>query len=90
MYSLLFSKAVSTSKSPTMIGDEKPLGAGTFHFTFLVGPTSTGGVCPAAIPEPAGPRNCGHAGGSPPAAPVAHNPTSATAKTEFMAMSLYS
>src|SRR5436189_5774912 len=53
-----------TSLSPTTTGDESPPGAGTFHITFLSGPTSIGGFCSSAIPEPAGPRNCGHASGS--------------------------
>jgi hypothetical protein len=46
--------------SPTTIGDESPLGTGFFHFTFLSGPTSTGGFWSSATPDPPGPRNCGH------------------------------
>src|SRR5262245_59241245 len=42
-----------------MIGEDKPLGAEDFHFTFLSGPNSTGGFWPSATPEPSGPRNRG-------------------------------
>ena len=55
MYSFPSSNAVSTSRSPATIGDEKPLGAATFHFTFVSGPSSTGGRWPSATPEPPGP-----------------------------------
>ena len=44
-----------------MIGDESPAGTGTFHFTFLSGPMSTGGFSSIAMPDPLGPRNRGHA-----------------------------
>jgi len=53
-----------TSLSPTTIGDESPPGTDIFHFTFLSGPTSTGGFWSSAIPDPLGPRNCGHTSGS--------------------------
>src|SRR5687768_14914252 len=49
--------------SPATIGDETPLGAATFHFTFLSGPSSVGGCCSSATLEPPGPRNCGHGEG---------------------------
>src|SRR5262245_9026560 len=69
--------------SPTTTGDDMPLGTATFHFTFLVGPISTGGFCPSATAEPPGPRNCGHAGS--PASPTAANtPTAANASNRFM------
>jgi hypothetical protein len=45
------------------MGEESPLGAGTFHFTFNSGPNLTGGCWSSATPEPFGPRNLGHARG---------------------------
>jgi hypothetical protein len=81
VYSLSFSKAVTTSLSPATIGDDSPDGAGTFHFTFFSGPTSTGGFCPSATPDPPGPRNCGHPGASP-----APSVTDANARTAANAM----
>src|SRR5262245_26944987 len=61
VYSFPSSKAVITSLSPATMGEESPLGAGTFHFTFFSGPNSTGGFALSAIPDPLGPRNLGHA-----------------------------
>src|SRR3954462_6629035 len=49
-----------TSLSPATIGEDRPPGALTFHFTFLPGPNSTGVFCPPPTPPPPGPRNCGH------------------------------
>jgi hypothetical protein len=51
------------SLSPATIGEENPLGAGTFHFTFFSGPNATGGFWPSATPDPPGPRNWGQASG---------------------------
>ena len=65
-----------TSLSPATIGDDRPPGTRTFHFTFLSGPNCTGGFWPVAIPDPPAPRNCGHASCVSPARPtVARNPT---------------
>src|SRR6476659_9553025 len=75
-----------TSLSPATIGDDTPEGAVTFHFRFLSGPNSTGGFCPSAIPEPAGPRNCGHNCGSPPCARVANNAIVRNAIEVFMSI----
>src|SRR5580692_11446989 len=75
------SNAVRTRLSPTTIGEENPLGTGTFHFTFLSGPNSTGGFCPSATPDPPGPRNCGQASGL--SAPI---PTAATVNSAIDAM----
>src|SRR5262245_12777119 len=61
VYSLPSSIAVITTLSPAMIGDERPLGTGTFHFTFFSGPNSTGGFASSAMPDPFGPRNRGQA-----------------------------
>src|SRR5262245_44554071 len=61
VYSFPSSKAVITSLSPATMGEESPLGAGTFHFTFLSGPNSMGGFALSAIPDPLGPRSLGHA-----------------------------
>src|SRR6476620_5326285 len=59
-----------------MMGDEIPGGADTFHFTFLSGPTSVGGVWPSATPEPFGPRNRDQASDSAPVASAATNTNS--------------
>src|SRR5256712_12698375 len=67
-----------TSLSPATIGEERPLGAGTFHFTFLSGPNSTGGFWPSATPEPSGPRNRGHASELSAASPTAVNASTDT------------
>src|SRR5580704_11682156 len=83
--SLPSSSAVMTSLSPAMIGDDNPLGARTFHLTFLSGPNSTGGFWPMAMPDPPGPRNCGHASGfSPLGPPVANSPVTTNAIRAFM------
>src|SRR6266851_9593133 len=71
VYNFPSSSAVMTSLSRAMIGDDIPVGARTFHFTFLSGPNSTGGFWPAATPDPPGPRNCGHASGVSPPCPTA-------------------
>src|SRR4051794_19737027 len=47
------------------MGEERPLGAATFHFRFFSGPNSSGGFCPSATPEPSGPRKRGQTRGSP-------------------------
>src|SRR5262245_3334256 len=73
-----------TSLSPATIGDESPLGAGTFHFTFFSGPNSTGGFCPSATPDPPGPRNCGQASGL-----SALSPTAANTPSAIIAMKLF-
>src|SRR5688572_21775174 len=73
-----------TSLSATTIGDEAPLGAATFHFTFFSGPISTGGFCPSATPDPPGPRNRGHASrSSAPNATAANTPTANNAAHTF-------
>src|SRR5262245_4969573 len=66
-----------TSLSPATTGEDSPGGAGTFHFTFLSGPISTGGFWSSATPEPLGPRNCGHAAGWSAARAAAANTASA-------------
>src|SRR5687768_13804551 len=77
-----------TSLSPTTIGEERPLGALTFHFTFLSGPSSTGGFWSSATPEPPGPRNCGQASGFSPATPApANTPTATNAINVLMSTS---
>src|SRR5262245_58243773 len=63
VYSFPPSNPVRTSLSPATIGDESPLGTGTFHLTFLSGPSSTGDLCRSATPDPFGPRNCGQTSG---------------------------
>src|SRR6266446_1581537 len=69
-----------TSRSPTTIGDEKPLGVLTFHLTFLSGPKSIGGFWFSATPDPLGPRNCGQTSDFSPACPwTANNPNTASA-----------
>src|SRR6476620_5743851 len=82
--SLPSSNAVNTSKSPTTIGDEGPPGTDLFHFTFLSGPTSTGGFWSSAIPDPPGPRNCGHTSGSLAKHVVTDANTNATQLTNFI------
>src|SRR5205085_2708780 len=77
-YSLPPSNAVSTSRSPAMIGEENPGGTGTFQRTFRSGPNSTGGFSPSATAEPPDPRNCGHASRRSSANPTAANTASAT------------
>src|SRR5262245_65685914 len=72
------SNAVITTLSPATTGEDSPLGAGTFHFTFLSGPNSTGGFWSSATPEPPGPRNWGHASGLSPPRPAATNTATAT------------
>src|SRR5262245_36326872 len=77
-----------TMLSPAMIGDDKPLGILTFHFTFLLGPNRTGGFCPSATPDPPGPRNCGQASGSPARPTAANNPNATNAIIVLMSISL--
>src|SRR5262245_58238019 len=67
-----------TTLSPATIGDDSPPGAGTFHLTFLSGPSSTGGFWPSATPDPFGPRNWGHASALSAPSPEAANTASAT------------
>src|SRR5262249_25591347 len=66
------------SLPPATPGGASPAGAGTFHFTFLAGPNSTGGFSVSATPEPPGPRNWGHASGLSPPRPAATNAATAT------------
>src|SRR5438552_16426833 len=87
VYSFPPSNAVMTSLSPATIGEEDPAGAGTFHFTFLSGPNSTGGFWPSAAPDPPGPRNPGHASGlSPPVPTAANTPRATDAINSFMTL----
>src|SRR6266571_8211563 len=74
--------------SPATIGEERPLGADTFHLTFLSGPNSTGGFALSATPDPFGPRNRGHASAFSAASPTVAN-TFANTNTinSFMASS---
>src|SRR5882672_9878074 len=74
-----------TSLSPATTGEERPVGAGTFHFTFLSGPNSTGGFWPSATPDPFGPRNWGQASDLSAASPTPVNaPTDTNATNSFM------
>src|SRR5262245_3359680 len=79
------SNAVMTTLSPATTGEESPLGAGTFHLTFLSGPNSTGGFWSSATPDPFGPRNCGHTSGlSAPTATVVSTPSATHASVLFI------
>src|SRR5438477_12377678 len=75
VYSFPSANAVMMSLSPAAMGEDRPEGAGVFHFKFLSGPNSTGGFCPWATADPPGPRNCGHTSGcSAPRPTAANNP----------------
>ena len=85
MYNFPSSNTVMTRFSPATIGEESPLGANTFHFTFLSGPNSTGGFWPSAMPDPSGPRNLGHTSDLSAASPPAVNiPTDINTINGFM------
>ena len=84
VYSLPLSKAVRTSRLPTIMGDEAPLGTATFHFRFLSGPIATGGLSASAMPEAPGPRNCGHGADSPCANAVQNIPTNSVKKARML------
>src|SRR5262249_55230219 len=62
-----------------MMGEDRPPGTDTFHFTFLSGPNSTGGFWSSATPEPPGPRNCGQGGASAPSPAAVNTPTATNA-----------
>src|SRR5262245_44341201 len=67
-----------------MIGEDRPLGTGIFHFTFLSGPISTGGFWPSATPDPFGPRNLGHGDSSAPKLIALNNRLAAITTDAFM------
>src|SRR5262245_59461677 len=85
VYSFPAANAVITSLSPATIGEESPLGTGTFHFAFLSGPNSTGGFAWSATPDPLGPRHRGHSRESSALSPqVVNHPAASTAIRKYM------
>src|SRR5436190_24066651 len=51
--------AVTNTRLPLTMGEDRPKGTTAFQTTFLEGPNSTGRPLEESIPDPLGPRNRG-------------------------------